>query len=159
MDRLIEWLPAHMPASAMDESQVSIVHGDYRMDNLIFHPTEARPLAVLDWELSTLGHPLADFAYHAMMYRMPPDIVAGIDGVARAALNIPSEEAYVRAYCRRVGRTSIPNYDFYLAFNFFRLAAIFHGIKGRVARGSAVSAHAKERARSFPVLANLGWAQ
>jgi aminoglycoside phosphotransferase (APT) family kinase protein len=94
-----------------------------------------------------------------MMYRMPPAIVAGLTGSDLTALNIPSEEAYVAAYCRRVGRTSIPRYDFYMAFNFFRLAAIFHGIKGRAARGSAVSVHAKERARAFPVLAKLGWTQ
>jgi aminoglycoside phosphotransferase (APT) family kinase protein len=155
MDRLIEWLPTHIPAG----DETTLVHGDFRCDNLVFHPIEPRVLAVLDWELSTLGHPLADFAYHSMMYHMPPDIVAGLAGSDVAALAIPSEESYVAAYCRRVGRTSIPRYDFYLAFNFFRLAAIFHGIKGRVARGSAVSAHAKERARSFPVLANLGWAQ
>jgi aminoglycoside phosphotransferase (APT) family kinase protein len=149
MDALIEWLPAHIPPG--DES--SIVHGDFRCDNMIFHPTEPRVLAVLDWELSTLGHPLADFAYHAMMYQMPPDIVAGLGGIDITALNIPSEADYVAAYCERTGRKSIPNWDFYVAFNFFRLAAIFHGIKGRVARGTASSAHARERAKSFPVLA------
>ncbi|MFA6114656.1 MAG: phosphotransferase family protein [Sphingomonas sp.] len=153
MDRLVEWLPAHIP----DGEDVAIVHGDFRIDNLIFHPTEPRILAVLDWELSTLGHPLADFAYHAMMYHMPPHIVAGLAGADLAALNIPSEADYVAAYCRRTGRAGIPDYGFYLAFNFFRLAAIFHGIKGRVIRGTASSAHARERAESFPVLAGLGW--
>lgn len=155
MDRLIEWLPASIPPG----DETSLVHGDFRCDNMIFHPTEARVLAVIDWELSTLGHPLADFAYHAMMYRMPPDIVAGLAGADLAALNIPTEEAYVAAYCRRTGRERIPGYDFYVAFNFFRLAAIFHGIKARVARGTASSAQADERARALPRLAELAWAQ
>jgi aminoglycoside phosphotransferase (APT) family kinase protein len=114
---------------------------------------------VLDWELSTLGDPLVDFAYHAMMYRMPADIVAGLAGVDLAALNIPSEKSYVADYCRSVGRDSISHYDFYLAFNFFRLAAIFHGIRGRVVRGTAASADAKKRADSFPALAALAWTQ
>jgi aminoglycoside phosphotransferase (APT) family kinase protein len=153
MDRLVEWLPAHIPAG--DETR--IVHGDFRCDNMIFHPIEPRVLAVLDWELSTLGHPLADFAYHAMMFRMPPDIVAGLGGADLAALGIPSEADYLAAYCGRVDRPLISeaDYAFYVAFNFFRLAAIFHGIKGRVARGTAASAHAKERAASFPKLVTL----
>ena len=151
MDALVAWLPQHIPAG--DESR--IVHGDFRCDNLIFHPHEPRVLAVLDWELSTLGHPLADFAYHAMMYRMPPDIVAGLGGADVAALGLPSEQDYVAAYCARTGRDGIADYEFYLAFNFFRIAAIFHGIKGRVIRGNAASAHARERAASFPRLARL----
>ncbi len=151
MDALIAWLPDNIPAG--EES--SIVHGDFRCDNMIFHPTEPRVLAVLDWELSTLGHPLADFAYHAMMYQMPPDIVAGLGGADIAALDIPSEADYVAAYCARTGRTSIANWDFYVAFNFFRLAAIFHGIKGRVIRGTAANAHARERAAALPRLSAL----
>ncbi|MBB5685876.1 phosphotransferase [Sphingobium boeckii] len=151
MDRLVKWLPAHIP----DGDETSIVHGDFRCDNMIFHPSEPRVIAVLDWELSTLGHPLADFAYHAMMYQMPPAIVAGLAGADLEALNIPSEQDYVTAYCQRTGRDSIPGWGFYIAFNYFRLAAIFHGIKGRVARGTAASAHAQERAASFPVLAAL----
>ncbi|GGD79059.1 phosphotransferase [Croceicoccus mobilis] len=151
MDRLVEWLPANIP----DGDETSIVHGDFRCDNMIFHPTEPRVLAVLDWELSTLGHPLADFAYHAMMYHMPPDIVAGLEGADLAALNIPSEQDYVAAYCARMGRESIPNWDFYIAFQFFRLAAIFHGIKGRVIRGTAANSQARERAEAFPRLAQL----
>lgn len=153
MDKVIDWLSAHIPA----REDVSIVHGDFRIDNMIFHPTEPRVLAVLDWELSTLGHPLADFAYNAMMYHMPPHIVAGLAGAELAALNIPSEDAYVGAYCRRVGRSGIANYSFYLTFNFFRLAAIFHGIKGRVLRGTASSAQAAERAKAFPDLARIAW--
>lgn len=151
MDRLIEWLPANIPP----DEESSIVHGDFRCDNMIFHPVEPRVLAVLDWELSTLGHPLSDFANHAMMYRMPPEIVAGLGGADLAPLGIPSEAEYVAAYCRRTGRASIPAYDFYIAFNFFRLAAIFHGIKGRALRGTAASVHARERAKSFPLLARL----
>lgn len=151
MDALIEWLPANIP----DGDESSIVHGDFRCDNMIFHPTEPRVIAVLDWELSTLGHPLADFAYHAMMYQMPPHIVAGLGGADLAALNIPSEADYVASYCRRTGRDDIADWDFYIAFNYFRLAAIFHGIKGRVIRGTAASEHARERAQSFPTLAML----
>jgi aminoglycoside phosphotransferase (APT) family kinase protein len=109
-------------------------------------------LAVLDWELSTLGHPGADFAYNAMMYRMPPHIVAGLGGADIAALGIPSEDEYVAAYCRRTGRDSMPGYDFYVAFNFFRLAAIFHGIKGRVIRGTASSTQARDRVKALPEL-------
>lgn len=153
MDRLIEWLPAHIPPG----EQTAIVHGDFRVDNLIFHPTESRILAVLDWELSTLGHPLADFAYNSMMYHMPPHIVAGLVGANLSALRIPTEEEYIAAYCAHTGRLSIPNYRFYTTFNFFRLAAIFHGIKGRVLRGTASSAQAEERAKAFPQLASIAW--
>lgn len=156
MDRLIEWLPANIP---VDDDGTSITHGDFRIDNMIFHPTEPRVLAVLDWELSTLGHPGADFAYHAMMYRMPPYIVAGLGGADIAALGIPCEAEYVAAYCARTGRASLPGYDFYVAFNFFRLAAIFHGIKGRVIRGTASSAQAQERVKILPELMALAWQQ
>lgn len=151
MDALVAWLPAHIPPG--DESRVT--HGDFRCDNMIFHPTEPRVVAVLDWELSTLGNPLSDFAYHATMYRMPPDIVAGLGGADPVRLGLPTEADYIAAYCRRTGRTGIPDWDFYIAFNFFRLAAIFHGIKGRVLRGTANSAHARERAEAFPRLAAL----
>jgi aminoglycoside phosphotransferase (APT) family kinase protein len=155
MDRLIEWLPVHIPAGI----ETSIVHGDFRVDNIIFHPTEPRVLAVLDWELSTLGHPLADFAYHLMMYRLPPRIITGLVGSDLLALNIPSEADYVAAYCRRTGREGIPHLDFCVAFNMFRLAAIFHGIKGRLARGTAASAHAQEYAAGVEWMAELGWTQ
>ncbi|WP_422247930.1 phosphotransferase family protein [Sphingobium sp.] len=151
MDWLVEWLPANIPAG--DES--AVVHGDFRCDNMIFHAREPRILAVLDWELSTLGHPLADFSYHAMMYRMPPDIVAGLAGADLAALGIPSEADYIATYCERTGRSGIGDWPFYMAFNFFRLAAIFHGIKGRVLRGTASSANARERAENFPRLASI----
>jgi aminoglycoside phosphotransferase (APT) family kinase protein len=155
MDRLIDWLPDHIPVG----EQTSVIHGDFRCDNLIFHPTEPRVLAVLDWELSTLGHPGADFAYHAMMYRMPPYIVAGLGNIDPATRGIPSEEEYAAAYCARRGLTDLPGYDFFVAFNFFRLAAIFHGIKGRVLRGTAASAQAAQRVEALPTLTALAWAQ
>ncbi|WP_298197462.1 phosphotransferase [Novosphingobium sp.] len=151
MDALVEWLPSAIPPG----EETSVVHGDFRCDNMIFHPSEPRILAVLDWELSTLGHPLADFAYHAMMYRIPPEIVPGLGGADLGALNAPSEADYVAAYCARTGRDGLPDYPFYLAFNLFRLAAIFHGIKGRVLRGTAANAQARERAEAFPQLAAL----
>lgn len=151
MDALVEWLPTAIPAS----DETTIVHGDFRCDNMIFHPTEPRVLAVLDWELSTLGNPLADFAYHAMLYRMPGDIVAGLGGADPVALGLPTEDDYVARYSRRTGRTGIADWDFYVAFNFFRLAAIFHGIKGRVLRGTASNAQARERAEALPRLAAL----
>ncbi|HZV10748.1 MAG TPA: phosphotransferase family protein [Novosphingobium sp.] len=151
MDAVVAWLPGAIPPG----DETSIVHGDFRCDNAIFHPTEPRILAVLDWELSTLGHPLADFAYHALMYQMPPDIVAGLGGADPVALGLPTEAEYVAAYCQRTGRNGIDNWDFYIAFNFFRLAAIFHGIKGRVLRGNAANAQAAARAQAFPRLARL----
>ncbi|HEV2817369.1 MAG TPA: phosphotransferase [Allosphingosinicella sp.] len=152
MDRLAEWLPDNIPP---DEPQARIIHGDFRCDNMVFHASEPRVLAVLDWELSTLGHPLADFSYHLMMYRMP-EALAGRD---LARLNIPSEADYVAAYCRRTGREGIPDMDFYMAFNLFRLAGIVHGIKGRLARGTAASAHAAEMAARLEPLADLAWEQ
>jgi aminoglycoside phosphotransferase (APT) family kinase protein len=152
MDFLVEWLPANIPA----DDECSIVHGDFRCDNLIFHPTEPKILAVLDWELSTLGHPLSDFANHAMMYRMPADIVAGLAGADLHSLGIPSEADYVAMYADLTGRTvDEATYAFCITFNFFRLAAIFHGIAGRHIRGNASSEHAAQRAASFPRLAAL----
>jgi aminoglycoside phosphotransferase (APT) family kinase protein len=152
MDRLIAWLTNHLPSG----DETCLIHGDFRIDNMIFDPVEPRVLAVLDWELSTLGHPLADFAYHAMMYHMPPHIVAGLAGADLEALSIPTETDYIKAYCGGTGRTDIPDYPFYIAFNFFRMAAIFHGIKGRVIRGTASSVQAAERAQAFPELASIG---
>jgi aminoglycoside phosphotransferase (APT) family kinase protein len=155
MDRLVEWLPRNIPAG----EQSSVVHGDFRADNLVFHPTKAKVIAVLDWELSTLGHPLADFTYHLMMFRLPPQIVGGINGTNLAALAIPSEAEYVAAYCRRTGRETIANLNFYLAFNMFRFAAILHGINGRIARGTASSVHARSMAENIEPLAELAWVQ
>jgi aminoglycoside phosphotransferase (APT) family kinase protein len=156
MDRLVEWLPANIPPG---EDEARVIHGDFRCDNMIFHPTEPKVLAVLDWELSTLGHPLADFSYHLMMYRIPAGITTGLAGLDLRALNIPTEEEYVAAYCRRTGRAGIPHLDFYIAFNLFRLSAIVHGIKGRLARGTAASAHADKMAASLEGLAGLAWEQ
>jgi aminoglycoside phosphotransferase (APT) family kinase protein len=161
MDRLIEWLPAHMPASALDEAKVAVVHGDFRMDNLIFHPTEPRVLAVLDWELSTLGHPLGDFAYHCMAWHIPPGTFRGIAGLDHAALGIPSERDYVRRYCERTGRADpdalLADWNFYLAYNLFRLAAILQGIARRVVDGTAASAQAHATGADARPLAELAW--
>jgi len=153
MDCLADWLPAHLP----DEDEAAIVHGDFRVDNMIFHPQAPRVLAVLDWELSTLGHPLSDFAYHVMMYRLPPDILGGLQGVDLAAAGLPSEAAYVRAYCERTGRQAIPDLDVYIAFNLFRFAAILHGIRGRAARGTASSAQAAAMSANLERVAAIGW--
>ena len=156
MDKLVEWLPANIPPG----DETSIVHGDYRCDNMIFAPGEPRVLAVLDWELSTLGHPLADFTYHLMMYRMPSQETAGLIGRDLDALGLPTEDEYVAAYCRRTGRPDgIANLDFYVAYNAFRLAGIIHGIRGRVVRGTAASAHAKAMSERVEPLADLAWAQ
>ena len=155
MDNLMEWLPKNLPT----DDETSIVHGDYRLDNMIFHPTEARVLAVLDWELSTLGNPLGDFAYHAMVWRLPPAAFRGLAGADLAALGIPSEEEYRAAYCRRTGRDGIANWDFYMAYNMFRLAAILQGIMGRVREGTAASLKAQDAGARAKVLARLGWEQ
>lgn len=151
LDAAIAWLEAQTPPA----EQVSLVHGDFRCDNMVFHPTEPRVIAVLDWELSTVGHPLADFAYHALMYRVPTDIVAGVAGADLVALNIPAEPDYRAAYMRRTQSYSERDYRYAIAFNLFRLAAIFHGIAGRVARGNAASAEAAQRAAKFPLLATM----
>uniref|UniRef100_UPI0035C9B72F phosphotransferase n=1 Tax=uncultured Sphingomonas sp. TaxID=158754 RepID=UPI0035C9B72F len=155
IDRLAEWLPQHIPPG----DETAIVHGDFRLDNLIFAMDGPQVLAVLDWELSTLGHPLADFAYHLMMYRMPQLTIPGLAGADLAALGIPSEEDYVAAYCRRTGRDGIPDLDFYLAFNFFRFACIIHGVKGRMLRGNAANVQAARLVEDLPVIAEIGWDQ
>jgi aminoglycoside phosphotransferase (APT) family kinase protein len=157
MDRLIGWLPKNIPP----EAGTSIVHGDFRLDNTIFHPAEPRILAVLDWELSTLGDPLADFAYHCMSWHIPPDKFRGIAGFDLKALGIPSEAEYVSLYCRRTGRKSIDasHWDFYLAYNLFRIAAICQGIAKRVLEGTAASTFAQEAASKTVPLAELGWQQ
>ena len=158
MDKLVEWLPANIPPG----DEVAIVHGDYRCDNMIFHPTEPKVLAVLDWELSTLGHPLADFSYHLMMYRMPPTGTVGLTDVNLAEMNIPTEQEYIARYCATVGRNVADvtaNMDFYISYNMFRLAAIVHGIRGRVVRGTAANAHAKAMSATVEPLARLAWEQ
>jgi aminoglycoside phosphotransferase (APT) family kinase protein len=161
MDKLIEWLPAHMPASAQDASKVSIVHGDYRLDNLMFHPTQPRVLAVLDWELSTLGHPLADFSYLCMAWHIPPGTFRGIGGVNIAALGIPSESEYIHKYCDRTGLANPADlkadWNFYLAYNMFRIAAILQGIAKRVEDGTASSEQAKTSGAGARPMAELAW--
>ncbi len=161
MDHLMAWLPAHMPASARDESKVSVVHGDYRLDNLVFHPSEPRILAVLDWELSTLGHPLADFSYHCMAWHIPPGAFRGIGGLDHAALGIPLEADYVARWCERTGlatpETLAADWNFYLAYNLFRMAAILQGIAKRVEDGTAASAQARQAGAGARPLAELGW--
>jgi aminoglycoside phosphotransferase (APT) family kinase protein len=163
MDRLIDWLPGHLPPSALDESQVAIVHGDFRLDNLIFDAGEPRIAAVLDWELSTLGHPLADFSYHCMGWHIEPGVFRGIGGLDLAALGIPSEREYVRRYCERTGRGDpdavMADWNFYLAYNLFRLAAITQGIAKRAADGTAASAQARTSGDATEALARMGWAQ
>lgn len=156
MDRLIEWLPEHVPQE--DAPQVSLVHGDYRIDNLIFHPVEPRILAVIDWELSTLGHPLADFAYHLMSWHIAPGgMMRGLGGLDLQALGIPGESAYIAAYERRIGRDVTGDWNYYLAYNLFRIAAILQGIAKRVEEGTASSAQAAEYGRQARPLAELGW--
>ncbi len=161
MDRLLEWLPQHIPPSARDESMVSVVHGDFRLDNLIFNPTEPRVLAVLDWELSTVGHALADFSYHCMSWHIPPGSFRGIGGLDHAALGIPLEAEYIRRYCERSGRGTPASlkvdWNFYLAYNLFRLAAIVQGIAKRVEAGTAASEQARQSGAAATPLAELGW--
>ncbi|ESX20851.1 MULTISPECIES: phosphotransferase family protein [unclassified Mesorhizobium] len=144
MDLLIAWLETHMPA---DDGRKSLVHGDYRLDNMIFAHNESKVLAVLDWELSTLGDPFADIAYQCMQWRLPhASGFRGLGGVDRAALGLPSEDAYVAAYCRRRGLGGIDNWSFFLAFSFFRLAAICQGVYKRALDGNASN---PEKARTY----------
>ncbi|MDR3370384.1 phosphotransferase [Rhodoferax sp.] len=161
MDQLMAWLPEHIPAMARDPAMVSIVHGDFRMDNLVFHPTEPRVIAVLDWELSTLGHPLADFSYHCMAWHITPGAFRGIGGLDIKALGIPLEADYIRQYCQRTGLTSpeqlTTDWNFYMAYNLFRMAAILQGIGKRVEAGTAASAQAIEAAAGARPLAHLAW--
>ena len=161
MDNLMHWLPANIPAGARDPGMVSIVHGDFRLDNLLFHPDQPRVLAVLDWELSTLGHPLADFSYHCMAWHIPPGTFRGIGGLDVASLGIPTEAEYIARYCERTGLSTPEalqaDWSFYLAYNLFRLAAILQGIAKRVEAGTASSAQAVSSAAGAPVLAKMAW--
>lgn len=153
MNKLIDWLPGSIPAG----ETTSIVHGDYRLDNMILHPSEPRVLAVLDWELSTLGDPLGDFTYHLMNWVMPSGQRSGLAGLNLEALGIPSMEEYTRLYCEGTGRTGIENLDWYFAYNLFRLAAILQGIVGRVRDGTAASAHAESNAAKVRPLAEAAY--
>lgn len=156
MNRLIEWLPENIP----EDDSASVVHGDYRLDNMVVHPTEPRVIAVLDWELSTIGHPVGDFTYHLMAWQMPLLGIgsSGLYDKDLPALGIPTEEEYVNMYCQRTGRTAgLSDREFYAAYNFFRIAAILQGIAGRVRDGTAASAHAAQSIKAVAPLAKLGW--
>jgi aminoglycoside phosphotransferase (APT) family kinase protein len=154
MDRLISWLEKHMPA---DDGRVSLVHGDYRLDNLIFAPDQPKVVAVLDWELSTSGHPFADIAYQCMQWRLPhASSFRGMGGIDRSALGLPSEAGYVAAYCRRRGLDGIGNWTFFLAFSFFRLAAICQGVYKRALDGNASNPEkAKTYGKAVKLLSHL----
>jgi aminoglycoside phosphotransferase (APT) family kinase protein len=154
MDRLIDWLPRHLPP----EGEPRIVHGDYRIDNLIYHPSEPRVIGVLDWELSTIGDPLADFAYHAMAWRVTPELFRGLAGVDFAALGIPTEDEYVAAYCARTGRGQAADWEFYIVYSLFRLAAIMQGIAKRAIDGTAASRDANELGRLAHPVGEQAWA-
>ncbi|CDG82706.1 phosphotransferase [Janthinobacterium agaricidamnosum] len=155
MNQLMAWLPHHIPPG----DDTSIVHGDFRLDNIIFHPTEPRILAVLDWELSTLGHPFADFSYHCMSWHIAPGQFRGIAGLDLESLGIPSQQEYIAQYAARTGKTiRLEDFNFYLAFNMFRLASIMQGIMKRYVDGTAASAQALESGKMARPMAELGWA-
>jgi aminoglycoside phosphotransferase (APT) family kinase protein len=154
MDSLIDWLPQHLPP----EAPPGIVHGDYRMDNLVFHNTEPRVIGVLDWELSTIGDPIADFAYHCLTWRVTPELFRGLAGVDFAGLGIPGETAYVAGYCRRTGRETIPGWEFYMVYSLFRIAAILQGIAKRAIDGTAAAVDAAEQGRLARPFAEQAWA-
>jgi len=154
MDHLIEWLPKNIPLG----DDTTIVHGDYRLDNMIFHPSEPRILAVLDWELSTLGHPLADFSYHCMSWHIAPGQFRGIHGLDHKALGIPSEEEYIARYCERTGKhIRKEDFTFYLAYNMFRMSGILQGIMKRYVDGTASSEQAYAAGQSARPMAEMGW--
>ena len=155
MDRLIDWLPRHQPS---DEPAPSVVHGDFRLDNLIFHPTEPRVVAVVDWELSTLGHPLADLAYNCLTFHLPADALGRSDAAVADWTGIPTEAEYIETYCRRTGRSGIPGWNFYLAFSMFRLASILQGVYARGLQGNAASTYALQRGAAARHIAELAWA-
>ena len=157
MEKLLDWLPANIPSG----EETALVHGDYRLDNMIFHATEPRLLAVVDWELSTLGAPLADFSYHVMLWRVESGEIRGLKGVDLAELGIPSERTYMDAYCWRTGRAAIEPrvWEFCMAYNLFRIACIRQGIMKRVLQGTASSRHARESGALARATAELAWSQ
>ena len=152
--KLMDWLPEHIPS----EDETSLIHGDFRMDNLIFHKTDMRIIGVLDWELSTLGNPLADFAYQCMAWRIPPTLWRGIQGLDLATLGIPSEAQYIALYEKQIGRPIVEHWRFLMAYNLFRISAILHGITTRALDGNANASDASENGKKAGALADLGWA-
>lgn len=157
MDNLIAWLPKNIP----DGDDTRLVHGDFRLDNMIFHPSKAEVIAVLDWELSTLGHPLADFAYHVMVWRLAPGLFRGLDGTDLKSLSIPNENDYVKMYCNRLGIPEISknDWEFYIVFNMFRLVGILQGVLARALQGNASSDQAMAAGKRARPLAELAWQQ
>ena len=154
INELIDWLPKNIPL----EEETSIVHGDFRLDNMIFDPETHQVKAILDWELSTLGNPIADFTYHMMSWRLPAAAKGlGMLGADLKSLNIPSEDEYSELYYKKTGRNKIENWDFYMAYNIFRLAGIAQGIVGRVRDGTASSSEAKNYEAFVPILGKIGW--
>ena len=151
MDRLIEWLPQNIP----EDDTTTIVHGDFQLSNLIFHPTEPRVVAVLDWELSTLGNPLADLAYHCLPWRLPPEPLDGINGLDITSMGLPTEDQRIESYRRRTGREQIDHWEFYMVFTMFRLAAIMQGIAARALEGTASSEQAVAQGQRARPLAEL----
>jgi aminoglycoside phosphotransferase (APT) family kinase protein len=153
MERLIEWLPKYVPS----ESVRRIVHGDYRLDNMIIHPVEPRVVAVLDWELSTAGDPLADFAYHVMSWRIAPALFRGLADIDFAGLRIPTEAEYVAQYCARTARDRIPHWEYYIVYSMFRIVAILQGIAKRADDGTAADMNAGRLRHVGKPIADLAW--
>lgn len=154
LDALIAWLPEHIPPG----EETTIVHGDYRLDNLVFHPSEPRAIGLLDWELSTLGHPLADFSYNCLCWHIPPSLWRGVAGLDLQALGIPDETSYIRRYCEATGSSvAAEHWDFYIAYNLFRLAAISQGVGKRALDGNAAAVDAVQTGRLARPMADLGW--
>jgi aminoglycoside phosphotransferase (APT) family kinase protein len=153
MDELMAWLPANQP----NDDRTTIAHGDFRLENLMFHPTEPRVLGILDWELATLGHPLADLAYNCLTYHLPPEALGRVEGGDNNQTGLPDEASYIAAYCRHTGRDSVPDWNFYLAFSMFRLASILQGVYARGLQGNAASSYALERGAAAKLIADRAW--
>jgi acyl-CoA dehydrogenase len=150
--KLIEWLPHHIPA----DDETTLVHGDFRLDNMVFDHKENKVIGVLDWELSTLGHPMADFSYQCMAWRIPPSLWRGIGGLDLVKLGIPTEKEYIEWYETNSGRTVNSDWNFYMAYNFFRIAAILHGVAQRAVDGNASASDARENGQKAGLLAEIG---